>query len=129
MSKPLLTLALLLCVSAIAGAQAPPQAVTPSPSLYAINSAGLASAMTYCSTKHGNQMCIRDRVLDVGGGTTDIAHAQIGGRGQEPVIHRAWGLPNGGTDVDLALSMAHFMPLFGKGDSRIPMHHLSLIHI
>ena len=30
---------------------------------------------------------------------------------------------NGGTDVDLALSMAHFMPLFGKGDSRLPMHH------
>ena len=54
MSKPLLTLALLLCVSAIAGAQAPPQAVTPSPSPYAINSAGLASAMTYCSTKLGN---------------------------------------------------------------------------
>ena len=54
MSKPLLTLALLLCVSATAGAQTPPQAAKPSPSLYAINSAGLASAMTYCSTKHGN---------------------------------------------------------------------------
>ena len=54
MSKSLLTLALLLCVSATAGAQTPPQAAKPSPSLYAINSAGLASAMTYCSTKHGN---------------------------------------------------------------------------
>jgi hypothetical chaperone protein len=61
-------------------------------------------------------------VVDVGGGTTDIAHAQVGGS-QAPVIHRAWGLPNGGTDVDLALSMAHFMPLFGRGDSRVPAHH------
>lgn len=61
-------------------------------------------------------------VVDVGGGTTDIAHAQIGGS-DAPLIHRAWGLPNGGTDVDLALSMAHFMPLFGKGATRVPMHH------
>jgi hypothetical chaperone protein len=61
-------------------------------------------------------------VVDIGGGTTDIAHAHVGGS-EAPVIHRAWGLPNGGTDVDLSLSMAHFMPLFGKGDTRIPMHH------
>ena len=61
-------------------------------------------------------------VVDIGGGTTDIAHAQVGG-GDAPVIHRAWGLPNGGTDVDLALSMAHFMPLFGRGGTRIPAHH------
>ena len=32
-------------------------------------------------------------------------------------------MPNGGTDVDLALSMAHFMPLFGRGDTRVPAHH------
>ena len=61
-------------------------------------------------------------VVDVGGGTTDIAHAEIGGH-DAPLIHRAWGLPNGGTDVDLALSMARFMPLFGKGETRVPMHH------
>lgn len=61
-------------------------------------------------------------VVDIGGGTTDIAHARVGGS-QAPVIHRAWGLPNGGTDVDLALSMAHFMPLFGRGDTRVPAHH------
>ena len=61
-------------------------------------------------------------VVDIGGGTTDIAHAEVGGSGA-PVIHRAWGLPNGGTDVDLALSMAHFMPLFGRGDTRVPAHH------
>ena len=61
-------------------------------------------------------------VVDIGGGTTDIAHAHVGGS-EAPVIHRAWGLPNGGTDVDLALSMAHFMPLFGRGDTRVPAHH------
>ncbi|RZA32928.1 MAG: heat-shock protein Hsp70 [Lysobacteraceae bacterium] len=61
-------------------------------------------------------------VVDIGGGTTDIAHAQVGGS-QAPVVHRAWGLPNGGTDVDLALSMAHFMPVFGRGDTRMPAHH------
>jgi len=61
-------------------------------------------------------------VVDIGGGTTDIAHAWVGGS-EAPVIHRAWGLPNGGTDVDLALSMAHFMPLFGRGDTRVPAHH------
>lgn len=61
-------------------------------------------------------------VVDVGGGTTDVAHAEIGGA-DEPVIHRAWGLPNGGTDVDLALSLAHYMPLFGKGATRLPVHH------
>ncbi|MET0655487.1 MAG: Hsp70 family protein [Pseudoxanthomonas sp.] len=61
-------------------------------------------------------------VVDIGGGTTDIAHALVGGS-EAPVIHRAWGLPNGGTDVDLALSMAHFMPLFGRGDTRVPAHH------
>ena len=54
MSKSLPTLALLLCASAAAGAQTSPPPAKPSPSLYAINAAGLASAMTYCSTKHGN---------------------------------------------------------------------------
>ena len=63
-------------------------------------------------------------VVDVGGGTTDIAHAEIGGA-DAPLIHRAWGLPNGGTDVDLALSMTRFMPLFGKGATRVPMHHFA----
>ena len=79
-----------------------------------------AAALHYHASSEARHSTL---VVDVGGGTTDIAHAMIGGHGQEPVIHRAWGLPNGGTDVDLALSMAHFMPLFGKGDSRIPMHH------
>lgn len=61
-------------------------------------------------------------VVDIGGGTTDIALAEIGGS-EAPRVHRAWGVANGGTDVDLALSMAQVMPLFGKGASRIPVHH------
>lgn len=61
-------------------------------------------------------------VVDIGGGTTDIALAEVGGD-VAPHVHRAWGVANGGTDVDLALSMAQVMPLFGKGASRIPVHH------
>jgi hypothetical protein len=49
-------IAAVLAVSASANGQvAPaPAPLRVSPSLYAINSAALASAMTYCSTKHGN---------------------------------------------------------------------------
>ncbi|MCD9028484.1 Hsp70 family protein [Luteimonas sp. BDR2-5] len=61
-------------------------------------------------------------VVDIGGGTSDIALAEIGGDAA-PRVHRAWGMPGGGTDVDLALSLAHFMPLFGKGVTRTPVHH------
>ncbi len=61
-------------------------------------------------------------VVDVGGGTTDVALAEVGGRAT-PRVLQAWGVGNGGTDVDLALSMARVMPLFGKGASRIPVHH------
>lgn len=61
-------------------------------------------------------------VVDIGGGTTDVAHASIGGDGA-PQIHRAWGIPRGGTDIDLALSLAAYMPLFGRGITRVPTHH------
>lgn len=49
-------IATLLAVGAAASAQTAPAPAPPriSPSQYAINSAALASAMTYCSTKHGN---------------------------------------------------------------------------
>lgn len=49
-------IAILLTVSAAASAQTASTPASPkvSPSLYAINSAALASAMTYCSTKHGD---------------------------------------------------------------------------
>ncbi|WP_312317764.1 Hsp70 family protein [Stenotrophomonas sp.] len=61
-------------------------------------------------------------VVDIGGGTTDIAHARVGGA-QAPTIHRAWGVARGGTDIDLALSLSGYMPLFGRGVSRVPAHH------
>ena len=79
----------------------------------------VAAALHYHATSEVRHSTL---VVDIGGGTTDIAHAQVGGD-QPPVVHRAWGLPNGGTDVDLSLSMAHFMPLFGRGDTRVPAHH------
>ena len=61
-------------------------------------------------------------VVDIGGGTTDVAHARVGGV-QAPKIHRAWGIARGGTDIDLALSLGAYMPLFGRGHSRVPAHH------
>ncbi|TQV01166.1 Hsp70 family protein, partial [Xanthomonas perforans] len=61
-------------------------------------------------------------VVDIGGGTTDIAHASVGGSAA-PQVHRAWGIARGGTDIDLALSLAAYMPLFGRGITRVPTHH------
>jgi len=78
-----------------------------------------AAALHYHATSPQRHTTL---VVDIGGGTTDIALAEIGGDGA-PRVHRAWGVANGGTDVDLALSMAQVMPLFGKGASRIPVHH------
>ncbi|HVJ38408.1 MAG TPA: Hsp70 family protein [Stenotrophomonas sp.] len=61
-------------------------------------------------------------IVDIGGGTTDIAYASVGGTAP-PQVHRAWGVARGGTDIDLALSLAGFMPLFGRGSTRVPAHH------
>ena len=61
-------------------------------------------------------------VVDIGGGTTDIAHASVGGQ-LPPLVHQAWGVARGGTDIDLALSLAGYMPLFGRGINRVPNHH------
>lgn len=78
-----------------------------------------AAAMHY----HAQSTQAHDAVVvDIGGGTTDVAHARVGG-GQAPVIHRAWGIPRGGTDIDLALSLGTYMPLFGRGITRVPTHH------
>lgn len=56
MTRPLLVPALLLLACATATAQTATRPPPPrlSQSLYAVNSAALASAMTYCSTRHGN---------------------------------------------------------------------------
>lgn len=78
-----------------------------------------AAAMHYHAGSRQEHQAV---IVDIGGGTTDIAHARVGG-GQAPHIHRAWGIARGGTDIDLALSLAAFMPLFGRGVSRVPAHH------
>jgi hypothetical chaperone protein len=64
---------------------------------------------------------LRALVLDVGGGTTDLAYVELGGK-VKPGVLASWGLEMGGSDVDVALSMEAFMPLFGKDDTRIPVH-------
>lgn len=61
-------------------------------------------------------------VVDIGGGTSDVAHAEVGGE-TPPQVHRAWGIARGGTDIDLALSLSGYMPLFGRGITRVPNHH------
>ena len=78
-----------------------------------------AAAMGYHATLATPARCL---VVDIGGGTTDIALANVGGRKRRPEILGAWGEPMGGQDVDLDLSLASFMPLLGKGLSRIPVH-------
>ena len=65
----------------------------------------------------------RTLVVDIGGGTTDVALADVGGPAAAPKILGSWGLPQGGSDVDIELSMRRFMPLFGKGGTRTPVHH------
>lgn len=64
----------------------------------------------------------RTLILDIGGGTTDLAIADVGGVGVAPVVHGSWGEPVGGTDVDIELSMRGVMPLFGKGVTATPVH-------
>ncbi|WP_306673659.1 Hsp70 family protein, partial [Tahibacter caeni] len=65
----------------------------------------------------------RSLIVDVGGGTTDVAYARVGGAEPAPRIFGSWGLPRGGTDIDIELSLQAFMPLFGRGDPAIPVHH------
>ena len=78
-----------------------------------------AAAMHYHATSDQAHDAV---IVDIGGGTTDIAHARVGGD-EPPRIHRAWGIARGGTDIDLALSLAAYMPLFGRGSTRVPAHH------
>lgn len=81
-----------------------------------------AAAMGYHKSQREAKRCL---VVDIGGGTTDIAMAMVGGQPAAPKILGAWGTPMGGQDVDLDLSLLRFMPLFGKGHSRIPVHRFS----
>ena len=78
-----------------------------------------AAAMHYHAESRERHQAV---IVDIGGGTTDIAHAEVGGD-DAPRIHRAWGIARGGTDIDLALSLSSYMPLFGRGVTRVPAHH------
>jgi hypothetical chaperone protein len=77
-----------------------------------------AAAMHYHQSLGVRQHAL---IVDIGGGTTDVAHAELGG-GTPPHILRSWGLPKGGTDLDVNLSLHSFMPLLGKGSIRVPKH-------
>lgn len=79
------------------------------------------AAAAYDFHRRSQRVC-RTMILDIGGGTTDMALALVGGDAPAPVIHGAWGEPVGGTDVDLELSMRGVMPLFGKNVTRTPVH-------
>jgi hypothetical chaperone protein len=78
-----------------------------------------AAAMHYHMSLAERQLAL---IVDIGGGTTDVAYAELGG-GSDPVVHRSWGLPKGGTDLDIGLSLHSFMPHFGKDVSPVPVHH------
>ncbi len=78
-----------------------------------------AAAMHYHHSLRRRQDML---VVDIGGGTTDVAWAQLGG-GDAPHIKRTWGLAQGGTDLDVNLSVHSFMPQLGKGHIRLPAHH------
>lgn len=61
-------------------------------------------------------------IVDVGGGTTDLAYGLVGGESNKPTIKHAWGMSKGGTDIDIDLSMRSFMTAFGKNQHNIPNH-------
>ena len=77
-----------------------------------------AAAMHYHKSLQQRQYAL---VVDIGGGTTDVAHAQLGG-GEAPHIARSWGLPKGGTDLDVNVSLHSFMPQLGKDIISMPAH-------
>lgn len=78
-----------------------------------------AAAMHYHLSLAERQRAL---IVDIGGGTTDVAYAELGA-GQPPVMRRSWGLPRGGTDLDVGMSLHAFMPLFGKDAGAVPVHH------
>lgn len=61
-------------------------------------------------------------IVDIGGGTTDVALANLGTGLIAPEILNTWGIPMGGTDIDLNLSLTPFLGVFGRGQPDIPNH-------
>ena len=78
-----------------------------------------AAAMHYHKQLDERQQAL---IVDIGGGTTDITHAEVGSR-QPPRMVRNWGLAKGGTDLDVNLSLRSFMPQLGYNTSNVPVHH------
>ena len=78
-----------------------------------------AAAMHYHKRLATRQTAL---IVDIGGGTTDVAFAELGGDAL-PRIVRTWGLAKGGTDLDVNLSMHSFMPQLGNNVTRVPVHH------
>jgi hypothetical chaperone protein len=77
-----------------------------------------AAAMHYHQSLRQRQYAL---IVDIGGGTTDVAHARLGG-GEAAQIARSWGLPRGGTDLDVGVSLHSFMPQLGKDRISMPAH-------
>ena len=77
-----------------------------------------AAAMHYHHSLEQRQQTL---VVDIGGGTTDVTHAHLGGN-EAPQIIRSWGLAKGGTDLDIGISLHSFMPLLGKDQISMPAH-------
>jgi hypothetical chaperone protein len=77
-----------------------------------------AAAMHYHQSLQQRQYAL---IVDIGGGTTDVAHARLGG-GEAARIARSWGLPRGGTDLDVGVSLHSFMPQLGKDQISMPAH-------
>jgi hypothetical chaperone protein len=77
-----------------------------------------AAAMHYHQSLQQRQHAL---IVDIGGGTTDVAHARLGG-GEAAQIARSWGLPKGGTDLDVSVSLHSFMPQLGKDQISMPAH-------
>ena len=79
----------------------------------------VAAAMLYHRSLTERQQAL---VVDIGGGTTDVAWAELGGAAK-PLVRGSWGLPRGGTDLDVGISLHSLMPLFGKDVTKVPVHH------
>ncbi len=62
----------------------------------------------------------RAMIIDIGGGTSDIAWGSIGGDAVAPLIAGSHGEGFGGTDIDVTLSLGAFMPVFGRGQPGVP---------
>lgn len=71
----------------------------------------IAAAWDYHNQAQGKAKVL---IIDIGGGTTDVTLCEIGQGAGPPVVYQTWGLPEGGSDIDVELNMRAFMGLLGK---------------